>query len=114
MQDGSKILLFDADYRRDFPLHAAAYDGDQRETILLIKNSAHVDAPDHLGRTPLHLAALRGHSSVITALLGYGALLDLNADDGKRPLDYAAESGHDEAMRLLQIGHYQNRNKRPL
>lgn len=103
----------DEEYCLKFPLHAAARDGNWGEVIFLIREGTHVDVPDQRGRTPLHWAATRGHSSTITALLGYNALVDLRADDGKTPLDYAAENERDEALRLLQLAHYHNRNKRP-
>ena len=84
----------------EFPLHAAAAEGNVAAIRKLLSQGADVDARDHSGRTALLAATHANRSAAALALIEAGA--DVNAKDGidDSPYLYAGARGHIEILRM--------------
>ncbi|MCW7471565.1 ankyrin repeat domain-containing protein [Leptospira kanakyensis] len=70
-------------------IHEAAFLGDAKQTKLLIKFKADVNAKDKLGMTPLHIVSSKGYTDCLKILLDAGALPNETDNKGKLPIHYA-------------------------
>lgn len=108
---------------QEFPLHAAARNGDHELLNTLLASSrgskrkttavgvngtlpkgALDDLPntrDPEGFTPLHAAAERGHVHCIKVLVKCGAAINAKDLNGRRPIHIAAAKGHDKTVKAL-------------
>ena len=69
---------------------------------LLLKDGAHVNAPDMNGDTPLHYAASGSNSKIAEILLDAGANALATSKYGATPLHYACQAGYIQTARLLK------------
>ena len=88
---------------RDFPLHAAAREGDAARCSRLLaqRSSVSVDLRDEDEHTALHWACDGGHVEAAEALLQHGAAVDAQNCDGATPLYMACACGHVDIAKLL-------------
>jgi ankyrin repeat protein len=78
-------------YRRpdgDTCLHIAAFAGDVRSVVLLLKAGLDVNAVGDMECTPLHYAALKKRQEIIDILLAAGASRDIRNRFDKLPLEW--------------------------
>ncbi|KAL8949562.1 MAG: hypothetical protein Q9222_004336 [Ikaeria aurantiellina] len=83
------------------PLHAAAQNGDESMTELLIKHGAHMEAKDGELMTPLHYACEAGKERVVALLLTKKAGIEILGKRGMTPLVCAAAAGQNQVLDLL-------------
>lgn len=72
---------------------------------LLLDANAHVNEPDHYGKTVLHLAVLKADCGATRMLLCRGANVHQVDSNGISPLQIACKYGHVELVRIL-LEHY--------
>ena len=82
-------------------LHWAAYDGDVRETRILLTAGANPSARTDTGMTPLLLACEAGNAAIVKALLSAGADANQTLQHGETALMMAARTGSVPVMKLL-------------
>jgi hypothetical protein len=83
-------------------LHAAACEGNEKITRLLLEAGANPNARDKEGATPLHIAVQHGNAiEVAIALIEKGADVNAQESNGQTPLHRAANYGHKDACRIL-------------
>lgn len=83
---GADPNLHDKDHAA-VPLSYAARFGKERETKLLIRYGAHINAGDSRGNTPLHWAAQYGKCAEVGLLLSLGANRSIRNQRGETPLE---------------------------
>src|SRR6266852_4824151 len=90
------------------PFHAASVKAHSDVASLLLRNGAHPDSRDHLGRVPLHrvsqggqLVMAKSSLEIARLLVNSGADVNLTDYEGCTPLHAAAQSGYREIAELL-------------
>lgn len=81
---GADVNVSDRDGRT--PLHAAALEGIEDATAMLLAAGADPNSRDDGGRTALHFAAAEYHLGVAEQLLNAGAIVDASDEHGNTPL----------------------------
>ncbi|MBB4019864.1 ankyrin repeat domain-containing protein [Chelatococcus sp. GW1] len=84
----------------EFPLHAAAAEGNVAAIRGLLSQGAAVDARDRNGRTALLVATHANHIAAAQALIEAGADVNAKDDIEDSPYLYAGARGHLEILRI--------------
>jgi ankyrin repeat protein len=87
-----------------FPLHSAAYEGQNEAAEVLLNQGADVNATDGYGRTALWHAALGGHADTARLLISRGANVNPPKGDlplSTTPLEKAIEEGNTAVVEVL-------------
>ncbi len=79
IDDRANVKIGDETLLGVFPLHVAAWKGNDRIAALLIAKGDDINAGNNDRETPLHWAAQQGQEKVAALLIAKGA--DINADD---------------------------------
>lgn len=82
------------DAREWTPLMIAAFNGNEKMAMQLIRYGANVHARDLRGYTPMHWAAFNGYADVVKLLAEKRAVIDSPSAAGITPLLQAAARGH--------------------
>lgn len=101
-----------ADQPRDFPLHRAAWAGDQTILAAALASKPELDVATASGWTALMSAAAAGRNDLLRLLLEAGANPNLLSSDGDSALQQAAARGDLESTSLL-LKHGAQANIRP-
>lgn len=89
------------DERGSTPLHHAAKTSDMESMVLLLGNSADVNARDANGLTPLHFAARTGNTDCLKLLLDHKADTNVTDNSGLTPFHHAYHSGQKRHVLVL-------------
>jgi len=84
-----------------YPLHNAAYKGETKQVLDMIKAGASIEAKDESGATPLLAATMYGKSDTARTLIEMGANVNVANKEGYTPLLYASQSCDTDMVRLL-------------
>uniref|UniRef100_A0A3Q2T280 Ankyrin repeat and sterile alpha motif domain containing 1A n=1 Tax=Fundulus heteroclitus TaxID=8078 RepID=A0A3Q2T280_FUNHE len=97
-----------ADNKGCYPLHLAAWKGDQHIVKLLIhqgRSNPQINEQNNDNETPLHCAAQYGHTQVVRLLLEELTDPTMRNNKFETPLDLAALYGRLEVVKLLLSAH---------
>ena len=85
----------------NFELLNAAYEGNEKNVLMLLKAGANVNTSTYEGITPLMYASQGGYLSIINILIFNGAKLNAAPNDGTTALISAVQNNHEEILEYL-------------